>query len=282
MRWPYYEHVIFDCDSTLTSIEGIDILADSVGKRWRVEVLTQAAMDGDIDLEDIYAKRLKAVRPTQRQILDIRRAYKRNTVEDAKELIAALQELNHKVYIISGGLLEPVKEFGVYLGVPKENIRAVDIIYNELSGQWWKSGNEQYMTFDEGALTVSDGKAEIVSALLAGQKGRSLLVGDGQSDLLAGRAVNLFVGYGGVKMRESVRKQAPIYVQSLSLAPVLAIAAGPSILQTLMGTRHENLGLKALDLYEKGAVKFNDERLKIKFRGAVSATQQNVQNPDFR
>ncbi len=39
MRWPPYEHVFFDCDSTLTTVEGIDILAASSGKQWRVEVL---------------------------------------------------------------------------------------------------------------------------------------------------------------------------------------------------------------------------------------------------
>jgi phosphoserine phosphatase len=276
MRWPHYEHIFFDCDSTLTTIEGIDVLAESVGKGWRVEVLTQAAMDGDIELEDVYAKRLRAVKPTQKQILYIRRAYKRNTVEDAKELIEVLQKLNHKVYIISGGLLEAVREFGVYLGVPKENIRAVGINYNQLSGQWWVSGNEQYMTFEEGALTISDGKAEIVKTLLAGQRGRSLLIGDGRSDWLASRAVTLFVGYGGVKVRQEIKQQAPIFVQSLSLAPILAIASGPAAIHNLKGSNFEFLGQKALDLYARGAIRFNDEKLKSKFSAAVDAAYQTV------
>ena len=50
MRWPHYEHIFFDCDSTLTAVEGIDVLAESAGKRQRVEMLTQAAMEGDRDL----------------------------------------------------------------------------------------------------------------------------------------------------------------------------------------------------------------------------------------
>ena len=274
MRWPHYNHVFFDCDSTLTAIEGIDALAESVGKGWRVEVLTQAAMEGDVELKDIYAKRLKAVKPTHQQILDIRREYKRNTVADAKTLIAALHELGHKVYIISGGLLEPVKEFGVYLGVPKENIRAVGVSYNDLSGQWWIHGTEQYLTFEEGDLTISDGKAEIVSSIMNGERGRSLLVGDGQSDLLASRAVNLFVGFGGVKVREVVSQNAPIFVQSSSLAPILTIAAGPAAVLTLKGKKFEQLGKKAFDLIESGAVRFNDKRLETKFIAAVDATYQ--------
>ena len=160
MRWPHYEHVFFDCDSTLTAVEGIDVLAESAGKGQRVAVLTQAAMDGQVELEDVYEKRLRAVRPTYQQVLDIRRSYKRHIVEDAARVVTALQGLGHKVYIISGGLAEPVEEFGIYLGIPRERIRAVGLTYNELSGRWWEKGDERrYLAHQEGALTVSDGRA---------------------------------------------------------------------------------------------------------------------------
>ena len=96
-------------------------------------------MDGDLDLGDVYAKRLNAVRPTRQHIRDIRRTYKRNIVEDAKEVIATLQDNGTNVYIISGGLEEPVKEFGIFLGVPKESIRAVGVDYNQLEGNWWET-----------------------------------------------------------------------------------------------------------------------------------------------
>ncbi len=271
MRWPHYEHILFDCDSTLTTIEGIDILAETAGKRWRVEVLTQAAMDGELDLEEIYAKRLRAVKPTHQQIRDIRRAYKQHIVEDAQETIGVLQELGHQVYIISGGLLEPVREFGVFLGVPKQNIRAVGVTYNELSGEWWAGGDEQYLAFDDGALTVSDGKAEIVQELLAGKRGRSLLVGDGYSDLLAGEAVNLFAGFGGVVSRARVSQEAPLFVQSASISPILAVAAGPAALIALQETGHSSIAHKALTLIEQGEIKFNDQRYRDRFTSALEA-----------
>ena len=280
MRWPLYEHVFFDCDSTLTTIEGIDILAESAGKRWRVEVLTQAAMDGDLDLAEVYERRLRAVKPRQSQIRDIRRAYKQNPVEDAQAVIAALRELGQEVYIISGGLLEPVREFGLYLGVPKENIRAVGVTYNELSGHWWVGGDQQYLDYEDGALTVSDGKADIVQELLAGKKGRSLLVGDGSSDLLAGSSVNLFVGFGGVVSRRKVREEAPAFINTPSLAPLLAVAAGPAALRQLVNTPFENLSRKAWDLIQTGAISFNDERLKTKFSEAVEAHKAFYTRPD--
>jgi len=280
MRWPPYKHIFFDCDSTLTTVEGIDILAESVGKKWRVEVLTNAAMDGKLNLEDVYAKRLRAVKPTREQIREIRRVYKRNIVEDAQDVIATLHELGHIVYIISGGLAEPVEEFGVFLGVPKERIRAVNVGYNKLSGRWWEGIQnglkEQYLDYQEGALTVSDGKAQIVKELLGEQNGRSLLIGDGSSDLLAGTAVDLFVGYGGVVTRQRVQDNAPVFIHSPSISPILALAAGPAAFRQTIDTKHEYLFRKALDLIDTGAINFTNERIKSKFTTAFDATYQTI------
>jgi phosphoserine phosphatase len=276
MRWPHYEHIFFDCDSTLTAIEGIDVLAESAGKKQRVEILTQAAMNGDRDLEDVYRKRLQAVKPTRRQVQDIRRSYKRHIVEDAARVVTALQALGHKVYVISGGLAEPVEEFGVYLGIPRERIRAVDLHYNELSGRWWEQSSfreARYLTHQEGALTVSDGKAEIVRDLLANQRGRSLLIGDGHSDLLAGQAVDLFVGYGGVVNRPIVAANAPVFINCHSLAPLLALAGGPATLRMLRTwpMYYQSLSTKAQYLIQTGVLTFNNEHLESKFRQAFIA-----------
>jgi phosphoserine phosphatase len=279
MRWPPYRHVFFDCDSTLTSVEGIDILAESAGKGWRISVLTEAAMNGDLEMEEIYAKRLRALRPTRREIRAIRQVYKQHMVPDAGGVIAALQSLGHQVYIISGGLAEPVIDFGLFLGVPRENIKAVPIEYDRLSGTWWQAphewagGDERYMDYAEDKLTVSDGKAQIVRQLLAEQDGRSLLVGDGVSDLLAGRAVDLFVGYGGVTHRPRVSQEAPAYISSPSLAPLLALAAGPAGLRRLAGTAHQPIVQTIETLVTSGAITFKDDRLKAKFNSAWHGTQ---------
>lgn len=270
MRWPPYDHIFFDCDSTLTTIEGIDVLAETAGKKKRIEELTNAAMDGKLDLEDVYAQRLQAINPTQRQIQAIRNAYKRTIVEDAAEVIKILQAQGKQVYIISGGLLEPVAEFGVFLGVPREKIRAVGVQYDELAGNWWQANSTEarYRTFEEGALTVSNGKAEVVKSLLGQQNGRSLLIGDGTSDLLASRAVDLFVGYGGVVTRQRVQAEAPFFINSASIAPLLAIALGPAHLQTL---KNQQLVEKIITKIRTGAVSIQNEQLKRKFNGAFDA-----------
>lgn len=282
MRWPPFQHVFFDCDSTLTAVEGIDVLAAAAGKGWRVGVLTAAAMNGDLRLEEIYAKRLRALKPTRGQILALRQVYKQNVVADAAEVIAALHFLGHRVYIVSGGLADAVSDFGVFLGVPRENVRAVGVEYDHLAGEWWRGQDEEanpadrYLAHGVDALTVSDGKIQIIRAALRDAIGQSMLVGDGVSDLLAGDAVRLFVGFGGVVARKRVREQAAVYLSAATLAPVLALAAGPAGLRRLHGTFHEAVADRALGAVGHGALNFNDEQLRARFDEAYQAVHSGT------
>ena len=275
MRWPPFQHVFFDCDSTLTRVEGIDILADTDEKRAEIAALTDLAMNGELDLAEVYSRRLQVIQPTRADIQRIRRIYKKQVTEDARAVIDALQALGHEVYIISGGLYRPVLEFGLHLGIRRDHIRAVEVEYNQLGAQWWRHEayrwDEPYLAHREGALTVSDGKAHIVRALRGDKKGRSLLIGDGTSDLLASRAVDLFVGYGGVVTRERVRNEAPIFLQWESLAPLLVLAAGPAAVRRLRHTPHHAVFTKGLHLIAEGALEFTDERLNSKFNRAYQA-----------
>ena len=52
-RFRGYDLVIFDCDSTLTALEGIDELARSGGQYEEIKALTDAAMNGDVRLEEL-------------------------------------------------------------------------------------------------------------------------------------------------------------------------------------------------------------------------------------
>ena len=287
MRWLPYKHVFFDCDSTLTAVEGIDVLASSAGKEWRVSVLTRAAMDGDINLEDIYEKRLKTVKPTRGQIESLRQVYKQSAVEDAIEVIAILQSHGHNVYIISGGLYEPVVQFGLYLGVRSENIRAVGIEFDALSGTWWQSGDhipnvsERFVSVDNQPLTISEGKLQIIKELLGDQKGRSLLIGDGISDLKAGSGVDLFVGYGGVVTRPKVLNEAPIFIHSFSLGPVLALAMGPSILRSIADKQGDGAAARAFRLIDKEAITFKNDQLRDRFKSALTGPHKAVHPRPF-
>ncbi len=280
-RWTGYDLLFFDCDSTLSTIEGIDELAKLKGKEGRVGLLTDKAMNGDLDLSEVYGKRLKAIRPTRGQLKAIEERYIDTEVEDAKEVIAALHFLGKKVYIISGGLVDAVRGFGRRLGVSPENIRAVELEYNELSGEWWRYNEPQaqhektYLEYVEGPLTISSGKPAIINELTGNQHGRRFMIGDGSSDLATREIVDLFVGYGGVVARDKVKNESDVFIQSLSLAPVLPIACGASGYEKIKGTQYQALFEKGIQLALTNEVLFKDEEQRDIFKKAFNMEQES-------
>ena len=274
VRWPEFSHVVFDCDSTLSSVEGIDVLAESLGLNQEIAALTDAAMAGDVELNDVYAARLSMLRPSRQAVAELRSAYKRHTVAGAREVIEALHEIGTEVYIVSGGLTEPIEDFAVHLGIDVGNVRAVDTRHDSLSGDWWKPDHgpldEEYAGFEDGALTRSDGKGEIIKQLLNGRPGLSMLVGDGASDLSAADAVDLFVGFGGVVRRDRVATEAAVFIDSPSLAPVLPIAAGPGGRQRLATATSQNTFAAGTDLIAAGRVSFRNPEKREQLMAALN------------
>ncbi len=231
-------------------------------------------MDGDLDLAEVYGKRLQAIRPTRGQLKAIEERYWETLVPDVREVIDALHFLRKQVFIISGGLAEPVRGLGARLGVQPENIRAVELEYNQLSGDWWRYYEPQtktkqtYLDYNEGPLTVSSGKPAIVRELAAGKSGRKIMIGDGMSDLATRAEVDLFVGFGGVVARQKVKDGADIFVQVNSLAPILPMAAGPAAYIRTIGTPHQAVFDRGLQLLLGDTVSVKSDELRSAFDGA--------------
>ncbi len=276
-RWMSFDLIFFDCDSTLSTIEGIDELARLKGKEWRVGLLTEKAMNGDLDLEAVYGKRLRAIRPTRGELKAIEERYWETIVDDAQAVLDALRALKKEVFIISGGLAEAVRGFGKRLGVPVENIRAVELEYNQLSGDWWRYHDPQtqhgqtYLDYSGGPLTYTSGKPAIIRELAQGKRGRRLMVGDGSSDLATRDVVDLFAGFGGVVTREKVLRDSETFIHSGSIAPVLPLAAGPAGYARLKGTPHQAVFERGIELALAGELTFADDELRQTFERVFKA-----------
>lgn len=205
--------MVFDCDSTLVAIEGIDVLAGP----WADEVraLTEAAMDGRIPLEEVYGRRLARIAPTREQVRSLGRAYVEALVPDARDTVAALLWLGKAVRVLSGGLGPAVEALAGELGIVPEAVSAVGIEWDERGA---------YVRFDAASpLARSGGKAEAIGAWMLPRP--ALLVGDGATDLEARPAVDCFAAYMGVARRPAVARDADVVLDHPSLAPVLALAA---------------------------------------------------------
>ena len=203
--------IAFDCDSTLSTIEGIDELAARAGCESAIAPLTAAAMDGRLALEEVYAKRLEILKPGRADLDWLAERYIATVVEGAGQAIGRLQAAGHRIVVVSGGVRAPVVRLAERLGVEAADVHAVEVI-TDAAGH--------YAGFESASpLTRSDGKAQI-AAMLAAQYGPVALVGDGVTDIAARDGGAYVIGFGGVARREAVVKGANHFIDGPSLLAV--------------------------------------------------------------
>ena len=244
-----FDFIFFDCDSTLSTIEGIDELARMKGKFDEVKAMTDAAMEGEVFLQTVYDRRLEMLSPTHEEVASIDSLYRHTVVADAAGVIGALHASGKEVFIVSGGLLAAVRPFGRWLGVPHDHIRAVGLEYDQLSGEWWdylqdqwdQRTDVQYKDSEETPLVDAEGKSDVVREMLGDRFGRSMLIGDGVSDLAARNVVDLFVGFTGVVARPHVVSESEVLITGDSLAPLLQLALTETERTALSGTVYRSV-----------------------------------------
>lgn len=207
--------IVFDCDSTLSAIEGVDELARVCGPVVfaAVEAMTNEAMDGRIAVEAVFGSRLEIIRPQRDHVRAVGQRYLATIEPTAKQTIAALKARGWTPVIVSGGFRQAIEPLAAELGVTR--IEAVDLFFND---------DGSYRDFDRAFPTTrSGGKAEIMARLRREfAPDRAVMVGDGVSDLEAKPASDLFVGFGRYVQRERVRREADAWITALNeLEPLL-------------------------------------------------------------
>lgn len=205
--------VVFDCDSTLTYIEGIDELARLKGVEGEVSAITAISMNGDLDFGEALQKRLSLVKPNKSDLEWLGKKYIEAVLPDAKEVIKSLAEASVDVYMVSGGYKKACDIFADYLGIRCEKVFAVDLFFDDLG---------RYIGLDlENPLTKDNGKKLVLEEIA--QLGNTVFVGDSVKDMMAKSIVNLFIGFGGVVYREVVKNGSEVYLKDKSLDAVLDI-----------------------------------------------------------
>ena len=235
--------IIFDCDGTLSSLEGINELAKNNGVQVEVEALTELAMSKTGLNAELYQKRLDLVYPKKNQLLALGEAYFKHSVPDIIDIISLLKRLNKTIYIVSAGLNPAVTIFGEYLSIPKENIYAINVSFDP-------QGN--FLDYDrESPLVTNLGKRHIVSKLKT-MHSTMVHIGDGLNDLVTQDLVTRFIGYGGIFYRENLAKLCQYYISTASLAPLLPLC--------LTEQEYQQLTISEKHLYEMGLNAVNDIR----------------------
>lgn len=201
--------IFFDCDSTLSTIEGIDELGRARGPEIfkMVEHLTHQAMNGDVPIREIFGRRMEIIQPDRATAESVAQLYLDTIVPGVPEVIAGLKADGWTPVIVSGGFAPLIEPLAKALGI--DDVEAVPL-YFDADGNYAGYGSD-YPT------TRNGGKPEIIREWKAALLPEAVvMVGDGVSDLESKPEVDLFIGFGGVIPRDAVRKGADAWLVDMS------------------------------------------------------------------
>jgi HAD superfamily phosphoserine phosphatase-like hydrolase len=205
-----YQTVVFDVDSTLTGIEGVDWLAARRDAETEAFVLrlTERVMAGDLPIEEAYGVRLQRIAPTRQEVAALAEAYRDAVAPDARATIGTLLRARVRVVAVSGGLRDAVLPFCRGIGFAESDVRAV-------SAEWTARGD--YAGFDRRSpLATQVGKATVIREMELPRP--ILMVGDGSTDVEPRDAgvADEFAAYTGFTRRSAVVSAADFVVESFA------------------------------------------------------------------
>ena len=213
-----------DCDSTLSTIEGIDELARGKGGDVfaRVVELTHAAMNGEIPIGEVFPRRMEMIRPDRELCDAVAGLYVETIVPGAVEMIRELKDAGWLPVILSGGFAPLIQPLAERLGIA--HVEAVPLYFHEDGS--YKGYGEDYPT------TRNLGKNEVIrewkQALLPE---RVAMMGDGMSDLETKPDVDDFIGFGGVVARPKIEQGSDHWLADMNFRSGLRdIIAGSELI----------------------------------------------------
>lgn len=200
--------VCFDMDSTLIEAEVIDELAKAAGVGDEVVAITEAAMRGELDFKQSFAKRMSLLKGLDESVLE-GIAKSLPITEGAEKLVSTLKKLGYKTAILSGGF----NYFGNYLkdrlGIDYVYANELDIVDGKVSGEV------------VGEIVDGQKKAELLRALAAKEMislKQVVAVGDGANDLPMLSIAGLGIAF---RAKPLVRAEAKQAISNLGLDAIL-------------------------------------------------------------
>lgn len=200
--------VCFDMDSTLIQTEVIDELADLAGVGAQVRAITESAMNGEIDFNESFKKRMALLEGLSEEVLH-NVAVNLPITKGAHRLMKALKYYGYKTAILSGGFTY----FGNYLqkelGIDYVHANQLEIKDGKLTGNYI------------GEIVDGQKKAEFLQAI-ADKEGihinQTIAVGDGANDLPMLNLAGLGIAFHA---KPTVKENAATSISSLGLDGVL-------------------------------------------------------------
>jgi len=219
-----FNKIFFDYDSTLIKCEALDLLGEVCGVGEEVKKMTKLSMDGKISFGEVFSKKVDLMAPSKSQVEDLAKRCVNLLVDDAKEVVEALEVLGKHIFILTSNFYELVYPIADALNISCRDIIANNMYFDE-------KGKYAGMS-KECPLSQSGGKKIMLEK--ARERGDVIaFIGDSASDLKGQEVADLFIGFGGVVEREAVKNGADMYFNTPSLAPLLLMLLSPEEVEIL-------------------------------------------------
>lgn len=207
-----FDSVVFDVDSTLVKIEGLDYIAQNKGIGRKIQKLTHAAMNGNLRMEQAMKIKMATIAPNYNELVDMGDAYIKNITDGAVKTINKLSQKGIKVWILSGNFQPAIGILARHLNIDSERVLSNTVFFDE---------NFNYVDFDiNNPLGKNGGKSKILRDY-KNLMGKTVFIGDGSTDIEAKDEVNLFIGFGGVVKRPKVEMLADVYIDEPDISAIL-------------------------------------------------------------
>ena len=201
--------VVLDVDSTMIEQEVVELLAERVGLKDEVKILTDRAMTGEIDFREALLQRVGLLKGLSAEVFQ-ELLEEIEITDGVPELVSAVQSSGGLVGAISGGFSQVLEPLAMGLGldfIRANNLEVIDgVITGAIDGE------------------IVDAKVKAETMLLWAEQNKidladTVAIGDGANDIQMLQAAGFAVAF---RPKDVLRPYADLVIDGNSLAPVIA------------------------------------------------------------
>jgi phosphoserine phosphatase len=203
--------VAMDMDSTLSTIECSDEIADMQGLKAQVSEITEAAMRGELDFAASLTRRVALLEGLDAGALERVYAERLAISMGGEAMLAGVKAAGLKTLLVSGGFTFFTERLKERLGLDYANANVLEIVNGKLTGRVI------------GAIVDADEKkrtVEQVCAEMGIDTRQAIVMGDGANDLKMMGIAGLSVAF---RAKPVVRAQADVALNHCGLDGLLTI-----------------------------------------------------------
>eukprot|EP01067_Filipodium_phascolosomae_P002791 Filipodium_phascolosomae@DN2490_c0_g1_i6.p1 len=167
--------------------------------------LTSLGMNGNLSFEESFRQRLHLLQPSKEELAMFVEQNPLKLTKGIKSVIDSCHKAGVPTFLLSGGLTSIIQNVGKKLNIPDDNIMANKLIFDS---------NGMFSDYDAlNLMAQSNGKALAIQTLIDKHHlQKVVMVGDGVTDLQAKPPASVFIGFGGNKVREKVKREADWFI----------------------------------------------------------------------